>query len=223
MGTNVTANYFEYGVNKYFRGNAHLVELCTYGEKKDPIGAKAYIDPENDVQREHLVGRVQKGQPIAIDFSRSSQADVEANGIPVQVYGVNLTTSAAYSYAGLKTAHLKLMNFSIDEGPLRTMLNTVADGARNYLAREGSDGRIVSEVWVVMEAELGDHFASSGSVSVGVTGTDIKVTASGGTKGTQTIVLSKGSIFAYKMHKVKDWNSGKTQILDMEADYKGFS
>jgi len=35
------------------------------------------------------------------------------------------------------------------------MLNTVADGARNFLASEGTDGRIVSEVWVVMETGAG--------------------------------------------------------------------
>lgn len=58
MATNLTENYFEYGVHKYFRGNAHLVELGTYGEKKDPIGAKAYIDPQNYVLPAHLVGRV---------------------------------------------------------------------------------------------------------------------------------------------------------------------
>jgi len=51
----------------------------------------------------------------------------------------------------------------------------------------------------------------------------MNVTAKGGTHGTQTITLSKGTVFAYKLHKVKDWNKDKTQVLGMEADYKGMS
>lgn len=53
----ITEDYFEYGALKYFRGNAHLLEIGTYGEKKDPIGPKAYVDPESKVQRRHLVNR----------------------------------------------------------------------------------------------------------------------------------------------------------------------
>ncbi len=220
MATNINENYFEYGVLKYFRGNAHLVAIGTYGQKKDPIGPKAYIDPQNTVLPQHLVGRVIKGPPIAIDFSRSSQTDVEANGVQVQVYGVALDVAGTFSYTRLKTATLRLMNFSIAEGPLMTMLNTDASGARNFLAGEGSDGRIVSEVWVVMEAALGDYFAGSGSITISAVGTDLKVTARHSTTSSESIVLTKGAVFAYKMHKVSDWNSGKTRIENMEADYK---
>jgi hypothetical protein len=49
------------------------------------------------------------------------------------------------------------------------------------------------------------------------------ITASGGTEGTQTITISKGTTFAYLLFKVKDWNSGKTQILDLEDDSVGLT
>ena len=103
------------------------------------------------------------------------------------------------------------------------MLNKDANGARNYLADEGNDGRIVSEVWIVLEAELAEHFETSGSLLASAKDSDLKVTAKGGKHGTQTITLSAGTTFAYKLHKVKKWNKGKTQIEDMEADYKGMS
>jgi hypothetical protein len=28
-------------------------------------------------------------------------------------------------------------------------------------------------------------------------------------------------VFAYKLHKVKDWNKDKTRIENLEADWKG--
>jgi hypothetical protein len=221
MAVNITEHKFEYGALSYFRGNAHLVELGTYGEKKDPIGAKAYIDPQNKVQREYLVNRVNKGKPVAVDWSQTTKAAVEVNG-PVSVFAMNTEAAVAFTYEKIKTANLKLFNLSIDEGPLTMMLNKDASGALNYLADEGNDGRIVSEVWIVMEAQLSEQFDTSGSVKVTAKGADLSVTASGGKYGTQTITLSKGAIFAYRLHKVKSWiDKDKTQIENMEADYKG--
>lgn len=222
MGTKITDNYFEFGVNRYFRGNAHLVELATYGEKKDPVGPKAYLDPQSKVKREHLVDRVVKGQPVGVNWSQTSRADLEVNG-PIKVFGLNLSVAASYSAAKVASADLKLYNLSIAEGPLKAMLNNDAGGARSYLAEEGKDGRIVSEIWVVMEAELAEHFESSGSLTVTEEDISLSVTARGGKHGTQTITLASGTTFAYKLHKVKDWNKGKTRIEDMEADYHGMS
>jgi hypothetical protein len=115
------------------------------------------------------------------------------------------------------------VNFFIAEGPLTTMLNTDADGARNYLADEGNDGRIVSEVWVGMEVALADHFSTyaKGSLSVSAAGGNAQITVTGGKNGAQTITLSPSTTFAYKLHKVKEWNKDKTHIENMEADYKG--
>ena len=56
-----------------------------------------------------------------------------------------------------------------------------------------------------------------------VNGVSADITASGGTEGTQTITISKGSTFAYLLFKVKDWNSGKTQIEDLEDDTVGLT
>ena len=218
VSVKITEDYFEYGPLKYFRGNAHLMEIATYGEKKDPIGAKAYVDPESKVQRRYLVNRVVKGKPVAVDWGQTTKAAVEANG-PVSVFGLKFDVGVSFTYEKLKTANLKLYNLSVSEEPLKNMLNGDADGAREFLADEGSDGRIVSEVWIVMEAELAEQFDTSGSIQVGVKEADLNVTAAGGKYGTQTITLSQGSVFAYKLHKVKSWNKGKTQIENMEADY----
>jgi hypothetical protein len=220
MSTKITDHFFEYGSQKYFRGNAHLVEMATYGEKKDPVGNEAYLDPQNKVSRDHVASRVTQGLTVAIDWSQTTQAEVEVNGT-LKVFGVGVSTAVSYSYSKVKSAKVKLYNLYINEGPLKTMLNTDANGARNFLADEGNDGRIVGECWIVMDATLAEHFETSGSIITGVSVGDLKVTAKGGKSGTQTITLSAGSVFAYKMYKVKSWNSGKTQIENLEADYYG--
>src|SRR5678815_3055829 len=136
--TKITDNAFEFGNQKYFRGNAHLLGLGIAGEKKDRIGAKAYVDPQTKVKAEHLVDSVQKGQVVTIDWSQTSKASVEANG-EIKVFGLNVSVAKAFSYEKLKSAKLKLLNFSIPEGALKKTLNGGADGVRSYLAKEGND------------------------------------------------------------------------------------
>jgi hypothetical protein len=220
MATKITDEYFEFGVHKYFRGNAHLIQIATYGEKKDPVGPRAYLDPQSKVQSEHLEGRVKGGTVATVDWGQTSRADVEVNGL-LKFFGLNGKIDASGDYEKVKSARLKLVNFFIDEGPLQRMLNEDANGARNYLADEGGDGRIVSEVWVAMESELAEHFGVNGEVSLSAKakGAELQITATGGKYGSQTITLSPGTTFAYKLHKVKNWIDNKTRIENMEADY----
>ncbi|MBM4255171.1 MAG: hypothetical protein FJ147_04655 [Deltaproteobacteria bacterium] len=65
MATKVTEHYLEFGGMKYFRENAHNVEMCSYGEKKDPIGPRVYLDVQNKIKPEYLEGRVRHGQELS--------------------------------------------------------------------------------------------------------------------------------------------------------------
>jgi hypothetical protein len=223
MATRITEHYLEFGGMKYFRKNAHNVEMGSYGEKKTPIGSQAYLDVQNKVKSEHLEGRVKFNTRTGINWNETTKAEVEAQGI-FKFFSLGKEIAVNGSYEKAKDAKLELVSFAIDEGPLRTMLNKDANGARNYLAEEGNDGRIVSEVFVVVDAELADQFATYGSASLSVqaAGSSLGVTVSGGKHGSQKVTLSQGTTFAYKVHKVKDWNKGKTQIENLEADYKGW-
>jgi hypothetical protein len=223
--TSITKDYFEHDGRKYFRGNAENVEICSYGEKKDPIGPDAYLDVQNKVKSEYLTNRVKPLGSVGIDWSKASKADIGASG-SLNFFGLLRGSRAIKgSLEDAEKGKFKLVGFSIDEGPLTTMLNTDASGARKYLADEGKDGRIVSEVWVVMDAEMASRFGASAGykVSANVAGVGLDITANAGTKDETTVTLSKGSNFAYLLHKVKDWNKDKTKIENMEADYKGMS
>lgn len=106
---------------------------------------------------------------------------------------------------------------------LKRILNNDANIVRNAMADEGNDARVVSEVWVVIEAELAEHLSTSDSTTHqwSALGNSLEFSSSSRKYGSQSISLSEGSTFAYKLHKVKKWSRGKKQIEEVEADYKG--
>lgn len=227
MSAKITNHAFEYGTVKYFRGKADGVELCSYGKKKDPIGAKAYLDVENIVKREHLAEgtRIKIGTPVVIKLKDFAQNTVEENG-KLKIFGIGLDIAEETSYSAGQKMDLRLRKIYLNLGPLKTMLNTDAGGARNFLAREGNDGRIVNEIWVVMSAELSYQFDTAKETTFGVSalGQQLEITTKGGSSGTQKIKLSPGTTFAYLMAKVDKWtDKDKTKIEDLENDYKGMN
>jgi hypothetical protein len=211
----ITDKSFEYEDRKYFRGNAHTIVMGSYGQKRGVIGTTGYLEVQAVVKSDNLADRVQQNPPVTIDWTQTTKADVEAESVCY----FSLKGSASLTYEKAKNDKLKLTNFFINEGPLTNMLNKDADGARKYLADEGGDGRIVSEVWVVMDAELSEHFATSASVSVSAAAAGLNITVSGGKFGTQTITLSQGATFAYKLYKVTNWDNGRTTVAQMAPDY----
>ncbi len=222
MGAKITDNYLEFNGVKYFRGKSENIEIGAYGEKKDGLGT-TYLAVQSRVRAENLSGRVRYFTTADIEWEQTNSAAVEANG-KFKIFGLDAKVGVEGSYAKAKSAKLKLIKLGMEEGALTKMLNSEATGARKFLADEGGDARIVSEVWIVVEAVLAEHFASSGSVSAGVSAAGsaaVDVTASGGKQGSQTVTLSKGTTFAYMFHKVKTWNKDKSRIEDMEDDSRG--
>jgi len=222
----LTKHMIEINGMKYFRGNAHLMELGTLGAKKDPIGPKAYIDPQRNIKKDKIEAYIRdQNHSVNIDFRKFSRGNVEVNG-KVKVYGIKFSGGANYSYSKLKTANLSLLNFHLNESQLIRLIN--ADrSAFNYMKNEGRDGRIGSEIWVVVDATIARAINRNGTVSVGArfnknNKLDVKINLGGGKK--HRITISKGSVFAYKTHKVKSFDRRRkkaTRVVDLEADYKG--
>lgn len=223
MANKVKDNYLDLGNQKYFRVNAHIIRIGSYGKKKDPLGAKASIDPHNKIKVEHLTEHIQLGSTQVVDWSQGFQAGASVEA-PVKYFGVNGKVGVAANAEKAAGAHLKLVNFYMMPAALQRVLNNEASGAKKFLAEEG-DGRVVSEIWVAMEAELANSFNVSGSISAQAkaAGQEVEVTLSAGKYGSQTLVLSPGTTFAYKLHKVTKWIDNKTKIDTIEADYYGMS
>lgn len=222
----ITKHSFTFNNIKYFRDKAEDVDLGCYGEKKDPIGAPAYLAREAKLKDEHLVGNARFICRAGIDWNSTAKAKFKSAG-SITFLAINGKGASAQKWNANGSAKLDLVKFAIDEGPLKRVLNNGAGGARGFLEREGNDARIVSSVFVAMDAELAEAFEVTnnemGGVKAELFGIGIGFTAkrSRSEGGDVTVKLSPGTTFAYGMHKVSDWNRGRTRIDDMEDDRKG--
>lgn len=216
----VSKTAFRYNGVNYFRAKSENIRLVSYGDKKTPVGQANYLAVQNNITGENLakVGTSVSG-PFTIDWSKVSKVDAEGGGS--LKYFMKGGGKASFSHSKAESAHLKLVKFSINEGPLKTLLNNHATGARNFLKGEGNSGRVVSEVWVVMEAELASEVTTSGSVSgnASAQGIEVKFKAGGSRTATSKIVIAPDTTFAYLLHKVKRWDGN--QVKDLEDDQHG--
>lgn len=226
-GTKVAQHYFTYNNIKYFRTKAEDLRLGSYGEKKDPLGAMAYLAVQSHVKNEHLAGHAQFVGPITVDWASQNSADFSSSG-EVTYFTVSGSGSAQASYRDAVAANLKLIKLSLTEGALQRILNNEAGGARSFLADEGGDARVVSSVFIVVDATIGEAFAASAGTSGSITaqltkalGLSFKVTTTGSSSRLVTVEPGVGSTFAYGLHKVSDWNRGRTRVEDLEDDRKG--
>jgi hypothetical protein len=203
---------------RFFRGKATDVALGSYGEKKVPLGNPAYLAIERTIPAATLAKvPVKVTGPIAVDWGKVSKTDVEGNVNFLKKGG----GKASLTIEGAKSAKLVLVKFSIAEGDLKDLLNKHAQDARDEIKKEGKDARIVSEVYVAMEAELASSVTTGGSVSASGTANGIEISVAGSTSSTTTtkVVLPPDTTFAYLLHRVKKWD--KKVISDMEDDRQG--
>ncbi|MBB2941073.1 hypothetical protein FB565_000777 [Actinoplanes lutulentus] len=225
----VAKHTFVYNGERYFRDKSEDIVMCSYGEKEDPLGTKASLNVTDHVERALLKGRVHYVTTADVEWERQAKAEVEADG-GLKYFTAAASGTASFSYERAKTAKLKLAKFVIDEGPLQELLNKDAGKARKFLAQEGGDGRIVSTIWVVVEAVIAESFAAAGKSTgaieaevLSATKMRLTVKKSGSASGSTTIIWEPGTTFAYLMHKVGKWNKGKTQVDELVIDAKGLN
>lgn len=220
MSINITGTSFKNTDGlKYFRKAAPELRIGSFGEKKSPIASANYLQLAGNVKSKYLVTvEAQKTGTVTVDWDSTSWADVTAEA-PLQVFGLNGKLDIGLSYDKTRSAKCKLFYVYWSTNQVATLLNKYADITLNYLADEGSDGRIVNGVWTVVSAELGEQFDSVASLSASEDDSQLKVTASGGKYGTQSIILAPGTTFAYRLAKVTNWSSSKTHVDDVDNDY----
>ena len=213
--TKITKKGFKYGGMHYWRAGAQNVKLGTYGNKRSSYGMEVH----NDIKAKHFGKAVDVSGQYTINWKKDKDFAAKAD---VQYVGWN--AKGGYSRQAKKGANLKLVLMNIKKGRLQKIINKKAKGARNFL-KKNKNGRVVSGVWVVMEAKLANQISQGGGLAVdGVTPNGIKISGafSGKSKERSSVNIPKGAIFAYMMHKVSKWNKKKVKgkILKKKSTIK---
>jgi hypothetical protein len=226
----LTTSYFKFSSIRYFRGKAENVSLGSYGPKKEPITSTNYLSVDGRITASLLdsKAKIQVAKPVEVHWNQYTKATVEADK-KVMAFGIRAEKAHEVGFVDLDTANLRLVKLYSDNGNMKATLNA-SKGAINSLRINGSDGRVVSELWVVMEADLASFFAAAGSIEVKASGSPggVKVKAneskSVATSKSYTIELSPGSTFAYLLVKVKKWNDkSQTRVEQTEDDMSGLN
>lgn len=226
MSVKITDQKFVFDGKGYFRGAAEDLVLCTFGEKKTPLGKPTYVSVQGKVNATNLSKcKPDVTGPWSIAWSKFSDTDVNV--------GIKYLTLAGgqsnFSRKRAEAADLKLIKINLGETTLKNMLNKHADIARNSLKEEGNDGRIVSAVWIVMEGALASKITTGGSVAIsapiGTTGFTLSVGATSSSKVASTVQIPENTTFAYLLQKVKKWDKqgGEWFVENLEDDTPGLT
>lgn len=222
MVTKITDRYFKYGGHKYFRVSAHQVVLGAYGQKKVPFGRVGYLDVHGRIAARHLADEPINVAKVDIDWDRVTETDAATTG-DVTYQGVGVNVSHSFNLRRAREAQLKLVSLSIAENPLERVLNREANFVRRQMEDEGGDARVVSEVWIAMEARLAEDLRSTTltDAEVDFAGRSLKLNVGTSVRNRSVITLAPGSTFAYRMSRVRRWNRRRTQVRDLALDYAG--
>jgi len=213
----ITKKGFKYGNMKYWTAGAQNVRLGTYGNKRTSYGMEVH----KHMGASYFKKNIDTSKVYSI--SSSSDKNFVANA---GVQYVGWDGKASYSRTATKKADLKLVLLNVPKGYMIDAINKDGKGSLAFF-KDNNNARIVTGVWIVMEAKLASAVTSNGGGSVeGTTpnGVKVKLGVSAGGKTTSTVELPSKAVFAYMMHKASKWNKKKlkkTTIKDMKDDMPG--
>jgi hypothetical protein len=177
-------NHFRFEGIAYFRGHADAVQLGDAGEKRQPASQPSHLAVQACVARDKLaIGRATLIDVHAIAFSGS---DI---GTSVVVPGVG---TLGASTLALETPAEDIVA-AADESPA-----VIA-----ALVRAGSKGRLVHQVFVILEMKTALHFTCASSFEANGAGTAWSITGTRADGSRTVLTIVPGTTFAYLLLKPK--------------------
>lgn len=213
----ISGNHLHYNGLNYFRGNADDVALGDVGEKCTPSTQTNYLSVRGNVVRKSI--KINKASQISLKGMALASADI---GASINVPGRG-SLSAGSVASLLKEDTLRLVKLSVLPKDIIEQVNDNPSKALNPLKDCGRSGRIVHQVFVILESKTAVTFDSASRFDVTVTGGGFTVNASGGVGGSAgaTAEVSAGSTFAYLLldpewdaNMQKNW----TKVVDGKDD-----
>ncbi len=220
MTIKMTDRYFKYGGHKYFHVSADEVNLGTYGKKKVPFGKVGYLDVSGRIRPDHLADEPLNINTVEIDWDHLTSTDIGATG-GLTYQGVGVNVSHTFNLQRARSAQLKLVSISISENPLERVVKHEANYVRRQMDDEGNDARVVSKIWVAMEAQLADDLSvgTMTGANVSYAGASLRLNIGTNIRNRSVVRLAPGSTFAYRLSRIRRWNNSRTEVEDLALDY----
>jgi len=192
--------HFE-GVN-YFRGNASRVVLGDVGDKKTPSTQENYLDVRGNVVRKNL--KIHKVTRFSLKGVQVASADI---GGGLTIPGLGSLTAGGVATA-LREDELQLVHVSVLPKDLVALVNGNPKNALEPLKACGNGGRMVHQVFAILQAKTAVTLASSARFDVTATVGGITLSGTGGVGGGAGVVttIDAGNSFAYLLLKPK-WDA----------------
>ena len=212
----ITKRAFHYNNYKFWRAGAvNAPQIGSYGKKKTSTG----IDIQASLPSKSIAKSIKKSGVYSINYNSLKKWKVNIDNVEY----ADIKGSGSVGQARKKNAQLKLIHFTIDNGPLIKALNGNKK-ALGFMKKNSS--RVVSSIWVVVSAKVSQTLSTSGNLSVEYkrNGLTLKASARGSSKTSSVINIPRGAIFAYMIDRASKWNKKglkKKSIKALEDDQVG--
>jgi hypothetical protein len=201
----LTKNSLKVNNTRYYRSNG--VQIADVGEKKTNIFTVNHIDSQSNIPAPKV--KIKYGEAINMtsEFANDISGEVNFKGLSVSAFKKKLTDG-----------ELKLVRYFMENRDIENGIESspkLIDSIQGF----GRDARVVSDIWVVVEAEIYEKTRGDGKLS-------FKSSASGAVKLERetTVVLSPDTVFAYMLKKI-DWEEklkkNWAKIKHLDEDPKG--
>lgn len=195
----VCDNHFRLNGVSYFRGHADAVQLGDVGEKKALVNQASHLAVRESVAHDKLA------------IARASLIDIHAAAFGSSDIGASLVVSGV-GVLGASTLARQLADQTLALVKLETTANDIVAAANDSpeviaaLIRAGSKGRLVHQVFVVVEMKTALNFTRAVSFGADGVGTSWAITGTGGDGSRTALTIAAGTTFAYLLLKPK-WDA----------------
>lgn len=192
MATDVAVreDHFHFDGIDYFRGRAAAVQLGDVGEKKRPTGGPSHLAVHGRLPR-HLLP-IERVTRIDLDGVTVRGSDIEADVMVAEIGVLGCSTVARQ----LRDRTLCLIKVEAAARDVVAAANACA-GVLDALTRAGAAGRLVHQVFLVLETATAQRLSQATRWSISGASDDCVLTGIGADSHCSVVVLPAGATFAY--------------------------
>ena len=190
----VREDHFRFDGVDYFRGHAAAVQLGEVGERRSPAGGHSHLAALATLPRETLP--IERVTRIDLHGVTVRGSDIEADVTVAEVGVLGASTVARQ----LRDKTLCMVKVEAAAGDLIAAANDCA-GVLDTLRRAGPAGRLVHQVFIVLETATAHDLSQATRWSVSGAARDFVLTGIAADGHRSVVVLTPGATFAYLLLK----------------------